>query len=114
MDNKQTFAINLQRLMDTKGVSRQEISQVLGISYFTISDWVKGKKYPRMDKVEKLANYFGVSKSELIEEKDVNNTPPQSLTLTEGENALIELFRRVPENKQQMVLEMIRIALKTQ
>ncbi|MBQ5655913.1 MAG: helix-turn-helix transcriptional regulator, partial [Bacteroidaceae bacterium] len=41
----------------------------IGVSYYTLTDWVKGKKYPRMDKVEKLANYFGILKSDLIEEK---------------------------------------------
>ena len=39
------------------------------MSYFTFCDWVNGKKYPRMDKIEILANYFGILKSDLIEEK---------------------------------------------
>ena len=109
MDNKQTFAKNLQRLMDTKGVSRQEISQILEVSYFTVSDWVKGKKYPRMDKVEKLANYFGVLKSELIEEKDVKANPPQQQTLTEGEIMLLELFNQIPKEQQRFFLDMGRV-----
>lgn len=113
MDNKQIFSINLKRLMDQKGVSRQDLSKVLGVSYFTISDWVNGKKYPRMDKVEMLAAYFGVLKSDLIEEKGTNKSLPQQQTLTEGEKLMVDLFRQVPENKQQMVLEMIRAALKT-
>lgn len=49
--------------------SRNDISRDLGISYYTVTDWVKGKKFPRMDKVEMLANYFGVLKSDLIEDK---------------------------------------------
>lgn len=71
MDNKIVFANNLNKQMELKGVSRQDICNALGVSYFTITDWVKGKKYPRMDKVEKLAEYFGVPKSELIEERKV-------------------------------------------
>ena len=109
MNNKQIFATNFKRLMELKGVSRKEIAQVLGLSYFTVSDWVNGKKYPRMDKVEILANYFGVTKSDLIEE--TNKTLPQPQTLTEGEELLLDLFRRVPESEQQMVLDMIRVAL---
>lgn len=69
MDNKNTFAKNLKYQMDLHGKSRQDISVALGISYFTITSWVKGTKYPRMDKVEMLANYFGILKSDLIEEK---------------------------------------------
>ena len=69
MDNKNVFATNLRRYMALKGKSRKDISEALGISYYTITDWVKGKKYPRMDKVEKLSQYFGILKSDLIEDK---------------------------------------------
>lgn len=112
MDNKNIFASNLKRYMELKGISRNDISEALGISYFTVSDWVNGKKYPRMDKVEKLANYFGIQKSDLIEDKTEKN-PPEEPKLSEGEKMLLDLFRLVPEDKQQMVLEMIRVALKT-
>ena len=69
MDNKDIFAKNLKRYMSLNGKSRKDVSEALGISYYTITDWVKGKKYPRMDKVEMLADYFGILKSDLIEEK---------------------------------------------
>lgn len=55
--------------MELAGKSRQDICKALGISYYTVADWCNGKKYPRMDKVEMLANYFGILKSDLIEEK---------------------------------------------
>ena len=111
MDNKEIFSKNLKRLMEQKGISRQELSKVLGVSYFTLSDWVNGKKYPRMDKVEMLAAYFGVLKSDLIEEKGTNEAIPHVQTLNEGENMLLELFRQVPEENKKMVLDMIKIAL---
>jgi hypothetical protein len=34
-----------------------------------VNEWLKAKKYPRIDKIEILANYFGILKSDLIEEK---------------------------------------------
>lgn len=70
MNNRNIFAENLRRLMDEAGKTRKDICEALGISYFTVSSWVNGSKYPRMDKVEMLAKYFGVSKSDLIEDKD--------------------------------------------
>ena len=112
MDNKNVFASNLKRYMEVKAKSRNDISEALGISYFTVSDWVNGKKYPRMDKVEMLANYFGIQKSDLIEKKGEKN-PPEELTLSEGEKMLLNLFRQVPEDQQQLVLGMIRAALNT-
>lgn len=67
MDNKSIFAANLKKYMDMNQKTRRDIAQALGLSYYTVSDWVNGKKYPRMDKVEMLANYFGIQKSDLIE-----------------------------------------------
>ena len=69
MDNRNVFATNLNRYMQERNVTRNDLSEAIGVSYFTVTDWVKGKKYPRMDKVEKLAQYFGILKSDLIEEK---------------------------------------------
>ncbi len=112
MDNKNVFASNLKRYMEVKGKTRNDISEALGISYFTVSDWVNGKKYPRMDKVEMLANYFDIQKSDLIEIKVENNSPEEP-ELSEGEKMLLDLFRQVPEDQQQLVLGMIRAALNT-
>lgn len=112
MDNKHIFSRNLKRIMDERHVSRKDIAAVLGISYFTVTDWVNGKKFPRMDKVELLANYFGILKSDLIEDRKVD-TPPRTISITEDEQKLLELFRKVPENQQQIVLQMISVALKT-
>lgn len=131
MDNKNVFASNLKRYMEVKGRSRNDISEALGISYFTVSDWVNGKKYPRMDKVEMLANYFGIQKSDLIEKKEENLSPGEPV-LSEGEKLWMELYNRlsdetkavfinmmesfdkIPTDKQRFVLEMIRVALGNQ
>lgn len=113
MDNKNIFAYNLRKQMELNGKSRNDIAQALNISYFTVTDWVNGKKYPRMDKVEMLASYFGILKSDLIEDKEETNSPDQ-IVLTEGEQELLNLFRRVPEENRALVLEMIRAAVKTQ
>ena len=74
MDNKNIFAENLRRYMKAADKSRKEVSEALGVSYYTFSDWVNGKKYPRMDKVEMIAKYFGILKSDLIEDKQKQPT----------------------------------------
>lgn len=70
MDNKNIFSKNLKKYMDLYGKSRRQICEELGFNYYTFSDWVNAKKYPRMDKVELLAEYFGIKKSDLIEERN--------------------------------------------
>lgn len=69
MNNKSVFAHNLKTQMSLNGKTRKDIADALDLSYYTVSDWVNGKKYPRMDKVERLAKYFGILKSDLIEER---------------------------------------------
>lgn len=67
LGNKAIMAENIQRLMDSRGIDRNKICADLGFKYTTFTDWVKGNTYPRIDKIELMANYFGVAKSELVE-----------------------------------------------
>lgn len=67
LGNKEIMAKNIQKLMHTNGIDRKKLADDLNISYTTISDWVNGKTYPRIDKIELLANYFKVTKSQLVE-----------------------------------------------
>ena len=64
-DYKKVFAKNLSNLL-----ARNKKTQAdLRLNKSTISTWVNGTKMPRMNKIEQLANYFGVEKSDLIEDK---------------------------------------------
>ena len=67
--SKGIFAKNLQYYMGRKGITQRELAESIGVSAPTLNEWIKAKKYPRIDKVEKLAEYFGCLKSDLIEEK---------------------------------------------
>lgn len=69
LDNKQIMAKNIQYYMNLKGKTRQEMCDALNVKYTTFTDWVKGNAYPRIDKIELMANYFGISKSDLVEER---------------------------------------------
>lgn len=67
--SKEVFAKNLRYYMDSRGKNQKELAEIVGVSAPTMNDWLKAKKYPRIDKIETLANYFGILKSDLIEEK---------------------------------------------
>lgn len=66
--NKDILSRNLKMYISKSGKDRSIIAEELGISYSTLTDWVNGKKYPRINSIEKLADYFCVSKSDLIED----------------------------------------------
>lgn len=67
--SKEVFARNLRYYMDSLGKTQKELAEIVGVSAPTVNDWLKAKKYPRIDKIEIMSNYFGILKSDLIEEK---------------------------------------------
>lgn len=75
--NREIFARNLKYYMEITGKSRNDICEALGFKYSTFTDWVNGNKYPRIDRIEMLANYFGIEKSDLIEDR--SNTVPRKM-----------------------------------
>ena len=111
LGNKEIFAKNLAYYVERSGKDQKVVADDIGVAPSTFNEWMKAKKYPRIDKIEMLANYFGILKSDLIEEK---NDSPSERQLTEGEQAVLDLFNRVPEDQQKLVLQMIRAALGSQ
>jgi transcriptional regulator with XRE-family HTH domain len=66
--NKDILSKNLKKHIYKSGKDRNTIAEELNLSYSTLTDWVNGKKYPRINNIEKLAAYFNVSKADLIED----------------------------------------------
>ena len=70
--NKKIFAKNLNYYMTTNNKNQSDLVTDLGLTASTVSDWANGKKYPRVDKMQLLADYFGVLKSDLTEEHETS------------------------------------------
>ena len=69
LGNKEIFSKNLRYYIEKSGKDRKELAEIWGFPYSTVTEWVNGKKYPRIDRIEIMAAYFGILKSDLIEEK---------------------------------------------
>lgn len=69
LGNKEIMAQNIRYYLKKYGKTQKEICKDLGFKEMTFSDWVNAKTYPRIDKIEKIANYFHVQKADLVEEK---------------------------------------------
>ena len=69
LGNKEIFAKNLQRYIEHSGKDRRELAEEWGFPYSTVSEWLNARKYPRIDRIEIIADYFGILKSDLIEDK---------------------------------------------
>ena len=56
------------------GISRKKLATDLDIKYTTLSSWLQADSYPRIDKIEMMANYFGISKANLVEKRTADST----------------------------------------
>lgn len=75
---KNIFSKNLKKYMNEYNINNRELSNIVGVSESTVGKWLLKKTIPRMGIIEKLANYFNIEKSDLLEKKE-ENSPQQSV-----------------------------------
>ena len=116
------FGEKLKLLREERDMSLSEFATMLGTSKQVISRYERGENTPKITTVAHYAKVLNVSLAYLMNDNVTDRTgatlanktnSPEEPKLTEGEKMLLDLFRLVPEDKQQMVLEMVRVALKT-
>lgn len=69
---KKTFARLLAYYMKLNGKNQMDLMKDLNLGSSTVSSWCTGQKLPRMGKIQMLADYFGIEKSDLLEDKNRN------------------------------------------
>lgn len=106
--NKKIMAKNIKKYMEAKGVTNQQICEALGFKYTTFLDWIKGVTYPRIGKIEAMADYFGIQKSDLIEEKE---PATEDDGLSESQRKLIEYAKTLDEVQAGKVLQLMQSIL---
>lgn len=77
-----SIAENIKRIRLEHGLSQTELGKIAGVSDKAVSTWELGIKVPRMGAVEKMANYFGIAKSVIVD--DVQPTPTKQPTIPPG------------------------------
>lgn len=68
LGNKEIMAKNIRHYLSINGISQTDICKTLNFKMSTFSDWIHARTYPRIDKIELMAIYFGINKSDLVEE----------------------------------------------
>ena len=74
LGNKEVFSKNLKYYMEKYNKTRNDIAKITNVPYSTVSSWCNALYYPRIDKIEMLANYFNILKSDLVEDKENKKT----------------------------------------
>ena len=105
-ENKKILAENILYYMDLKGVTKQQVCASLDLKYSTFVEWIKGRAYPRIGAVEKLANYFGCEKSDLIEDRSKKDALDDGLS--DSQRALIKLAEMIPADKAPLALRLMQ------
>ncbi len=103
LGNKEIFSRNLRRYLDKSGKTQKEVAKAVGISTGTFCDWVKGRAYPRMDKVQLLAEYFGIQKSDLVENENVRTEK-----ISDKEQLVLDLFHKIPDSNKEIAIKMLQ------
>ena len=109
----------LKLAMDLRGKKQVDLVRETGIDKGSISHYLSGRYEPKQEAVNKLAIALNVSEMWLwgydvpMERQQKENSPSEPV-LTEGERMILDLFNKIPEDKQQLVLQMIRAAVGSQ
>ena len=97
------------------GFTQKELATYVNKSESAVRMWELGKSEPDIETIKLLAQVFDVSTDQIIADNQelLNAIRKKQVVLTEGEELLLDLFRRVPPDRQEIVLQMIRAALET-
>lgn len=108
-----TIGNNISRIRRDLGLTQEDLAKKMGYkSKSTINKIELGINDIPQSKIVQFAQVLGTTPAELMgwNEEDKRDSPSEA-DLSEGEQMLLDLFRRVPEDKQELVLQMIRAAL---
>ena len=70
LGNKKVMGDNIQYYMDLRGIERREFAKAINVPYSSLTDWINGNTYPRIDKIQKMADFFHIEKSDLVEPRN--------------------------------------------
>lgn len=110
----------IAKALAIRNIRQADLAQMTNIPKSSLSLYLKDAYEPKQDRIFVIAQALRVSEAWLMgydvpmEKETEKENSPSERQLTEGEQTLLDLFNRVPEDKQQLVLQMIRAALGTQ
>lgn len=97
-------ASNLRRLMYERGITQTDMAKALGFTKQSVSHWMNGEHLPRMNKMDKICEYLGCKRSDLMEVDKARKTEP----MTSEQAQLIQLTMQADTENVHLVLEMLK------
>ena len=113
LGNKEVMAKNIRKQLESRGLNVKDFAARMDFKYSTVLDWVNAKTYPRIDKIELMANYFGIEKADLIEENNqLHTTSEESIDLSNLREKVV-MFDGKPlsEDDVKKIEQIIRLSI---
>ena len=102
---------NIQSLRLRHGLSQKELATIAGVSDKAVSAWEKDRITPRMGAIQKMADYFNIKKSDIIEPVtvtlNVNVENETKVSLNNDETKLLDSYRELNDDDKNFILGMI-------
>ena len=112
LGTQEIFSANLKRYVKLSGKMHKDVAKAVGVCKGTFCDWMNGRSYPRMDKVQKLADYFGITKSDLVEKYvEQEEQDEETIEFAQKLQELYSNFHKIPEEKRKFLLTVIQAAI---
>lgn len=99
LGNKETMAKNIKRYIEQKGITMARLAADIDVPPTTVSNWVHANSYPRIDKIEAMANYFSITKADLVEEPAAASAIKSAM--------LIKKYEKLNDRDKQIIENMI-------
>ncbi|MFM1602060.1 helix-turn-helix transcriptional regulator [Helcococcus ovis] len=108
---KKVFSENLKRLLNENNKNQYELAEYLGVSSQTITNYVKGYNSPRMDRIDKVADFFNINRDELIGniEQDSNTSFKEMVVMGFDGLDVSKMTEEEKENYKKDLLDMMEM-----
>lgn len=121
LGNKIVFSENLNYYLAKSGDLQKDIASVAKVSQGTISDWLKKRSYPRMDKIQLLAEHWGIEMADLVEKHSLDNKyylqkeakkMTEELTRNTDTLVMLQKYKKLSPENQEIIKAMINSLVK--
>lgn len=105
LGNKEVMAKNIRRHLNKLGLNVKDFATEMNFKYSTVLDWVNAKTYPRIDKIELMANYFKVEKADLIEDKSEKSDISSKINFDPRQAILLSNYNKLNDNRKDKLVQ---------
>lgn len=109
---RKIFSSNLKYYLSLYGKTQTDLVNDLGFDKSAVSTWCNGTRLPRMDKVDMLTQYFGIRRSDLLEDRSEAERMVSEFACNLEEQELLKAYRKASEDTKNAVAAVLGVQRK--